>query len=123
MSEPISYSPPGPPPDRGVKVPHLVFALLFLGIAAVWALVITEVVTADGLSFLAPGVLIVAGVIGLVAGFANNRNRRRASLHRPSPEEGSPAANSHPEHTRPLPRTEHDPQHDPEHDEPTQEIR
>ena len=74
MSEPI-YSQP--PVDRSVKVPHLVFGLLFLGIAAVWALVASEAIDADRLPVLAPAVLIIAGVIGLAASLASGRNRRR----------------------------------------------
>ncbi len=38
MSEPTT-----PPVDHSVKVTHLVFGLLFLGIAGVWALVTGEV--------------------------------------------------------------------------------
>ena len=63
------------PVDRSVKVPHLVFGLLFLGAAAIWALVASDVITTDRLAFLGPGVLIVAGVIGLAASLASNRNR------------------------------------------------
>ena len=67
---------PEPPVDHSVKVAHLVFGLFFLGLAGIWALVAGDVITADRLEFLAPGVLIVAGVIGLAASLANNRNRR-----------------------------------------------
>jgi len=72
MSDPIAT----PPADRSVKVPHLVFGLFFLGLAGIWALVAGDVITADRLSVLGPGVLIAAGVIGLAASLANNRNRR-----------------------------------------------
>jgi hypothetical protein len=65
-----------PPPDHRVKIAHLVFGLLFLGIVAVWALVITDVITEDRLTIIAPAVLIGAGVIGLAASLANGRNRR-----------------------------------------------
>lgn len=67
-----------PPADRSVKVPHLVFGLLFLGIAGIWALVMSEVITADRLTVLGPAVLIAAGVIGLAASLASGRNRRRS---------------------------------------------
>ena len=65
-----------PPPDHRVKIAHLVFGLLFLGIVAVWELVITDVITEDRLTIIAPAVLIGAGVIGLAASLANSRNRR-----------------------------------------------
>ncbi len=65
-----------PPADRSVKIPHLVFGLLFLGVAGIWALVVTDVITEDRLPVLAPAVLIVAGVIGLAASLASTRNRK-----------------------------------------------
>ena len=68
-----------PPADHSVKIPHLVFGLLFLGIAAVWALVVTDVITEDRLTVIAPAVLIGAGVIGLAASLASTRNRRNKS--------------------------------------------
>lgn len=67
---------PGQP--RTISVPHLVFGLVFLGIAAVWS--IGEASNADlprtAVGF--PAVLIAAGVIGLVAAVVNNRRRSRA---------------------------------------------
>ena len=66
-----------PPPDTSVKVAHLVFALLFLGAAGIWALVETDVITAERLTVLAPALLIAAGVVGLAASLASSRNRRR----------------------------------------------
>lgn len=96
----------GPPPDTSVKVTHLVFALLFLGTAGIWALARTGVVTADRLTVVAPALLIAAGVIGLVASLASGRNRRR----RPS--------------SAPLHHDPHDAATDDRDDtEPTQEIR
>jgi hypothetical protein len=68
-----------PPADRSVKVTHLVFGLLFLGVAVVWALVVGDVINEDDLVVLAPAVLIVAGVIGLAASLASARNRRNRS--------------------------------------------
>ena len=83
-----SYDQPhatdGPPVDRSVKVPHLVFGLFLLGFAAIWALVAAEVMTADRLAVLGPAVLIGAGVIGLAASLANSRNRRRVQVSAPS---------------------------------------
>jgi hypothetical protein len=66
-----------PPADHSVKIPHLVFGLLFLGAAGIWALVVTDVITEDRLPVLAPAVLIVAGVIGLAVSLASSRNRRQ----------------------------------------------
>ncbi len=59
-----------------MKIPHLVFGLLFLGIAAVWALVATDVITEDRLTWIGPAILVGAGVIGLAASLASTRNRR-----------------------------------------------
>ncbi len=73
MSDP-TYSPP--PADRSVKVPHLVFGLLFLGVAAIWALGTSHLIRVEHLTLLGPGVLIAAGVIGLAASLASARNRR-----------------------------------------------
>ena len=66
-----------PPADHSVKIPHLVFGLLFLGVVGVWALVIGDFINEEQLTVLAPGVLIAAGVIGLVASLASSRNRQR----------------------------------------------
>jgi hypothetical protein len=76
MSDP-TY--PQPPADRSVKVPHLVFGLLFLGVAGIWALGASDAISGEHLAVLGPGVLILAGVIGLAASLANGRNRRRRS--------------------------------------------
>jgi hypothetical protein len=70
---------PQPPADRSVKVPHLVFGLLFLGVAGIWALAASDLISGEGLAILGPGVLIAAGVIGLAASLASGRNRGRAS--------------------------------------------
>lgn len=64
------------PTERSVKVTHLVFGLFFLGLAGAWALVEADVINTDSLAVLAPGVLIIAGVIGLAASLASSRNRR-----------------------------------------------
>lgn len=73
-----------PPVDDSIKVPHLVFGLLFLGITGVWALVAADLVTAGGLTYLGPTVLIVAGLIGLAASLAGSRNRRPRHTTDPS---------------------------------------
>lgn len=94
MSETL---PTTPPPDRSVKVPHLVFALLFLGLAGVWALVASSTVDASSLPLIGPGVLIAAGVIGLVASLASGRNRHRRQL--PAREAHQPATAYHDDET------------------------
>ena len=65
-----------PPPDGSVKITHLVFGLLFLGVAVVWALVVGDVINEDDLAVIAPAILIAAGVIGLATSLASARNRR-----------------------------------------------
>lgn len=79
-----------PPPDRSVKVAHLVFGLLFLGIAAIWALVVSDVITGDRLTIIVPVLIIGAGVIGLVASLASGRNRRRQHSDRIQDVQGGP---------------------------------
>ena len=74
MSEPTYTQPPA---DRSVKVPHLVFGLLFLGVAGIWALGASDAISGEHLAVLGPAVLILAGVVGLAASLANGRNRRR----------------------------------------------
>jgi len=64
------------PADRSVKITHLVFGLLFLGVAVVWALVVGDVINENDLAVIAPAILIAAGVIGLVTSLASARNRR-----------------------------------------------
>lgn len=71
-----------PPADRSVKVAHLVFALLFLGLVGIWAMARAEVLTTQRLAILAPSVLIAAGVVGLAATLASSGNRRRRNARR-----------------------------------------
>ena len=66
-----------PPADHSVKVPHLVFGLLFLGVAGLWAIGESGAISGERLTILGPAVLIGAGVIGLVASLATSSNRRR----------------------------------------------
>ncbi len=80
MSDP-TY--PQPPADSSVKVPHLVFGLLFLGVAGIWVLGASDLVSGKDLVVLAPALLIGAGVIGLVASLASGRNRRHANSQVP----------------------------------------
>ena len=105
-----------PPADRSVKIPHLVFGLLFLGIAVVWALVVSDVITEDRLTVIAPGILIAAGVIGLAASLASTRNRRSthsADQYNDSQYNDSLFSDEQDDH---VPSN-------PEHDDHTQEIR
>ena len=125
-----------PPPDHRLKVPHLVFALLFLGLAAVWALVVSDVINEDRLPVVAPVLLIGAGVIGLAASLASGRNRRRT----PAPyvetsyddtavartTETEPEAETDTEPTQPVTRPTTDPTTGPTtgpEDDHTEEIR
>ena len=60
MSE-HSYSPvPQPLADRSVKVPHLVFGLLFIGIAGIWALGVSDAISGEYLAVLGPAALSLA---------------------------------------------------------------
>lgn len=77
MSE---YYEAQPPVDRGLKVPHLVFGLLFLGFAGLWVLGESGAVSGEYVAVLGPAVLILAGLVGLVASLASSRNRRRRDL-------------------------------------------
>lgn len=67
-----------PAPDRTVKVTHLVFGLLFLGVAGTWLLVMTGTLQTVHLAYVVPALLVVAGVLGLVAVAAGTRRRDRA---------------------------------------------
>lgn len=66
-----------PPADRTLKVPHLVFGLLFLGFAGLWALGESGAISGDRVTILGPAVLVLAGVVGLAATLAAGRNRHR----------------------------------------------
>ena len=81
ISRDISRETP-PPVDRSLKVPHLVFGLLFLGIAGIWAVGESGALGVKDLAVLAPAVLIMAGVIGLAASLASGRNKRRTHQER-----------------------------------------
>src|SRR6478609_7025996 len=96
MSDP-TY--PQPPADRSVKVPHLVFGLLFLGVAGIWALGASNAISGEHLAVLGPGVLILAGVIGLAASLANGRNRRRSVPAGYAPDSYTGSAYAEPETT------------------------
>lgn len=61
---------------RPVSVTHLVLGLVFTGIAVLWLIGNLTDADAPRPEIAAPAVLIAAGVIGLVATFANSRGRR-----------------------------------------------
>jgi len=63
---------------RPVSIAHLVFGLIFLGAAAVWAVGAATDADAPDLALLGPAVLIGAGAIGLVGIVINARNARNA---------------------------------------------
>ena len=54
------------------SVLHLVIGLIFLGVAALWALSASGAVGSDD-TWLLPGLLVVAGATGLVAALAGSR--------------------------------------------------
>ena len=58
-------------------VTSLVFGLLFLGVAAMWALVQWDVVSWPDASGIFPVLLVVAGLIGLASSVRRSRRSRR----------------------------------------------
>ena len=65
-------SPDGRRWTHPLSVGHLVCGLVFLGLAASWALHRAGVIGSDGLPWVLPLVLVVAGAAGLVALLAKN---------------------------------------------------
>lgn len=63
-------------PARPLSIPHLVFGLIFVGIAAVWAIGAATDADLGHTAVGLPAVLILAGVVGLVAAVAGSRQRR-----------------------------------------------
>jgi len=61
--------------SRPVSIAHLVFGLIFLGAAVLWAVGAATGAEAPDLALMAPIILIGAGVIGLVAMVVNARRR------------------------------------------------
>ena len=61
-----------PPAARRPSVLHLVLGLVFLGLAALWALAASGTVSSDD-TWLVPALLVVAGATGLVAALAAAR--------------------------------------------------
>lgn len=65
---------------RYVKVVHLVFGVIYLGIVGVWVLGTSGTVDwGDSVRYLAPIVLVVAGGIGLAAALLPGLRRRNAT--------------------------------------------
>jgi hypothetical protein len=65
--------------NRPLSIPHLVFGLIFLGGSVLWAIGAGTDAEAPDLAVMAPAVLIVAGVIGLIGVVVNARRRDTAS--------------------------------------------
>jgi hypothetical protein len=61
---------------RPISVSHLVFGLIFLGAAVLWAVGAATGADAPDVAAVAPAVLIGAGVAGLIAIVVNARNAR-----------------------------------------------
>ena len=57
---------------RRPSVPHLVLGLVFLGLAGLWALATSGVVSSDD-AWLLPGLLVLAGAAGLLAALVTGR--------------------------------------------------
>ena len=64
-----------PMSNRPLSIPHLVFGLIFLGASILWAIGAGTDAGAPDLAVMAPAVLIVAGVIGLIGVVVNARRR------------------------------------------------
>lgn len=67
---PSSYDAPA---RRRVKVTHLVVGLILLGIAGLWALDAAGMTPWTTSRYLAPAVLVGAGVVGLLAWLLSGR--------------------------------------------------
>lgn len=68
---------------RPVSIAHLVFGLIFLGAAIVWAIGAATDADASDLAAAGPAVLIGAGAIGLAGIVVNARNARRGTTTDP----------------------------------------
>jgi hypothetical protein len=64
---------------RPVSIAHLVFGLIFLGVAALWVVGAATDADAPDLARMAPAILIGAGVIGLAGIVINARNSRTSN--------------------------------------------
>ena len=111
------------PADRSVKITHLVFGLLFLGVAVIWALVVGDVINENDLAVLAPAVLIAAGVIGLATSLASARNRRNRDARPYGPPADRPTDHPAEQATDHPADNPADNPAEPELDDHTEEIR
>jgi hypothetical protein len=59
--------------NRSIRIAHLVVGLLFLGIAMIWLLRTTGLISAGQIALSGPVVLIAAGVVGLVVSLGASR--------------------------------------------------
>lgn len=66
-------APDGAPARRPVRVTHLVVGLILLGIAGLWALDAAGMTPWTTSRYLAPAILVGAGVIGLAAWLLSGR--------------------------------------------------
>jgi fatty acid desaturase len=73
---PDAQVPAEPTAVQRPSVLHLVVGLVFLGLAALWALSASGTVSSDD-TWLLPGLLIVAGAAGLVTALAGGRRGTR----------------------------------------------
>jgi hypothetical protein len=76
---------------RPISVSHLVFGLIFLGGAVLWAIGAATDADAPDMAVLGPTVLIGAGVAGLIAIVVNARNARVAERKASIPENDAEA--------------------------------
>lgn len=92
-----TFTPPQHP-ERTVKVAHLVFGLLFLGVAGTWLLVMTGTLQTGHLAYVLPALLVAAGVLGLVAVATGARRRDRAhgTVEAPAREPDEPTLRDEP---------------------------
>jgi hypothetical protein len=79
MTEHTTPAPYDEPPQRTLRVGYLVMGLVFLGIAAIWALNASGTVGWGDSKYAFPAVLVGAGVLGLVATVATSATRRTAA--------------------------------------------
>ena len=74
---------------RPISVSHLVFGLIFLGGAVLWAIGAATDADAPDMAVLAPTILIGAGVAGLIAIVVNARNDRAAAARKTAVPDGT----------------------------------
>jgi|RhiMethySRZTD1v2_1073278.scaffolds.fasta_scaffold1132072_2 hypothetical protein len=84
-----------------VNVGHLVMGIALLGLLAVWALVVSDVVEGDDVRWLLPAPWVLAGAAGLIAlavtGHRGRENRQVGWVA--PPDQPEPYVQTHPETT------------------------